>query len=366
MKNPPTLADACIATALDKRMAARSGDDNAEMRGLLLKVAHARKFVLDDSMSKYLYDLSHTLLRGGLRKRIYQIENTRQLARLPHPLTWIEFNHRVFIERGRELGHKTVYLGSSVADVNYQRNNPHSPERRGWLLQQHPKIETAFIASEAFSSVVRPGHGLILPVSVAWCSDNLPLPWRTFDLLGGGFEELSTLLLAGIPGYKSTQVGWTCTFSEKLSTALIRESGPFGARPSMSVRDLWVLLATINDLPIKIEHVEPSKGYVARGAYKKFLAHSIIHLTVPETRWYKLIRKVATILRRRAHQVRGHWRVDWRARPIKGCEHIWNEDMICSKCSGHMLWIAEHQRGDASLGFVTHDYSVEHEEKAPT
>ena len=365
MKNPPTLADACVATVLDMRKSRRPSDVVASLCATLVKVSQARKFVLDDSMSKYLYDLSHTLLRGGLRKRIYQIENTRQLARLPHPLTWIEFNHRAFIERGRELGHQMVYLGSSVADVNCQRDAPHSPERRGWLLQQHPKIETAFIASEAFSSVARPGHGLILPVSIAWCSDDLPLPWRTFDLLSGGFEEISTLLLAGIPGYKSTQVGWTCTFSEKVSASLIRESGPLGTRPSMSVRDLWMLLATINDLPVKIEHVEPSKGYVARGAYKKFLAHSIIHLTVPETHWRKLVIRTAATLRRRAHQVRGHWRNDWRHPLDKLCEHEFGEHLVCRRCNGHKIWITEHQRGDAGLGFVTHDYEL-HKEKEVT
>jgi hypothetical protein len=32
--------------------------------------------------------------------------------------------------------------------------------------------------------------------------------------------------------------------------------------------------------------------------------------------------------------------------------------MICRKCGGHKLWISEHQRGDASLGFVTHDYDI--------
>jgi hypothetical protein len=29
------------------------------------------------------------------------------------------------------------------------------------------------------------------------------------------------------------------------------------------------------------------------------------------------------------------------------------------------IWIAEHQRGDASLGFITHDYAITHEEPGP-
>src|SRR5262245_61859857 len=119
MKNPPTLADACAATMLDKHLA--SSALVAEFRAVFAKIVQARKFVLDDTMSRYLYDLSRASQRGGLRKRICQIENARQLARLPHPLTWIEFNYRAFIERSRELGHKLVFMGTSAADVCRQQ-----------------------------------------------------------------------------------------------------------------------------------------------------------------------------------------------------------------------------------------------------
>jgi hypothetical protein len=43
---------------------------------------------------------------------------------------------------------------------------------------------------------------------------------------------------------------------------------------------------------------------------------------------------------KRAHAIRGLWRKDFR-RP------------------GERIWIRDHERGDRSLGFVTHDY-VEH------
>ena len=57
-------------------------------------------------------------------------------------------------------------------------------------------------------------------------------------------------------------------------------------------------------------------------------------------RYKALARKAVTMMRRRAHQVRGHWRDDWRH-------------------PGQKIWVKEHQRGDASLGFVLHDYTVE-------
>jgi hypothetical protein len=70
----------------------------------------------------------------------------------------------------------------------------------------------------------------------------------------------------------------------------------------------------------------------------------------------------AQIVRRRAHQVRGHWRKDYRHPLLPGCVHVFDDNMTCKLCSGHKLWIAEHQRGDASLGFVTHDYEIHHDD----
>ena len=79
---------------------------------------------------------------------------------------------------------------------------------------------------------------------------------------------------------------------------------------------------------------------------RDLVAHlNVITLRVPEKAdLRKVAQRVAgEIIRRRAHQVRGHWRDDWRL--PKG---------------NKSLWVTEHQRGDASIGFVTHDYLVEH------
>jgi hypothetical protein len=69
---------------------------------------------------------------------------------------------------------------------------------------------------------------------------------------------------------------------------------------------------------------------------------------------------VVACTRRRAHMVRGHWRIDWRHPPKPLCAHEWSTEGVCERCRGHRLWVHEHQRGDASLGFVTTDYAVVH------
>ena len=112
------------------------------------------------------------------------------------------------------------------------------------------------------------------------------------------------------------------------------------------LQSIFSFLSTLNKIPlVGIQEIKQSRGFVARGQYRKFLNHSIIHLNIPgKVDPFKIAHQVTADLRRRAHQVRGHWRDDWR------------------KPKGNKsLWIAEHQRGDTSLGFVVHDYSVTHE-----
>jgi hypothetical protein len=107
-------------------------------------------------------------------------------------------------------------------------------------------------------------------------------------------------------------------------------------------RYLWALLATINDLPTSMATVKSDRGYVARGSYRKFCEHTVISLTVPAKRYATVAKRAIAIARRRGHQVRGHFRKN-RFHP------------------GERIWIREHVRGDTSIGFVTHDYSISHE-----
>ena len=359
MTAPPTLADACIATALDKHFFGR-GARSDFLRSQLLPVAKARKFVLDSTMSRFLADLSDNFWHGGLRKRVRMLDSARRLARLPHALTWIEFAyHGQYIERIREL------KSQGVGDFSGR-----NPECMGWLLRQHPHNEAAFSCIEIRSSVRRPDRVFIHPVGAAWCADDNPSPWRRFP----DAQTIASEAVTGMQGLHSMQAAhWFPFLGHALTVELLDAmTGSLednleptmvdvASKPAVALRAVWALLATINDLPIKIETIEPSRGYVARGSYKKFLQHSVIHLTVPETRWRQLVLKTHAVLRRRAHQVRGHWRRDWRNPLTRTCEHDFDEQMICRRCRGRQLWIQEHQRGDASIGFVTHDYEVHHE-----
>jgi hypothetical protein len=273
-------------------------------------------------------------------------------------LSWIEFDPPAYFERA-----KSEY-GSQVQIIRARKDSDPGPARAGWLLQQHPADETAFKATECRSAeTIRINEVEICPTSVVWSSGETPLPWPNMYKKD---DQIDCVCCTKIKGYHSSQMGLAYTYNATLTNFVfdrLREAngdGDIEWMPYISICDLWVFLTTINDLPIGIAHVQPSKGYMARGSYKKFFTHSVICLNVPQTRWRKLACKAVAMAHRRAHQVRGHFRIDWRKPLDKLCEHEFDAAMICRHCRGHKIWIHGHTRGDASLGFVARDFEVHH------
>ena len=332
-----------------------------DMVGFRNTLAQARRFVLDDAMSSFMSDLAYASLpqrRDPVRDQ-QLMDGMRVAARLPHKITWIEFNMR---ERGRRS--RTEY---GVLDIDPAV----MPRRGGWLLRQHPQIETAFQATECVSDTVdrtKPWPHLI-PTSQpnfmdwTWRSDDEgPLPWHNPPATPRHLQ----MYLTGIRDYQSTQVGMTTNWAD-LSTILKRS---FHAEffnqllneNGSDLRYLWALLATINDLPTSTTEVTTSKGYFCRGKRRPFLNHSVIHLHVPEKQARKIAMKAIAVTRRIGHQVRGFWRKDWRNPGSTFCDHEWIGEglthMVCKLCKRKRIWVREHERGDTSQGFVMHDYDI--------
>jgi hypothetical protein len=341
MKKPaPTLADAFLReshkpyyTKIDPG------------RKLPWMVANARRFVLDDDMSAFMADLAWASLLTCKSAHSAQIllDGMRSLARLPHKITWIEYNGKAKTNRAR------AEYGSPVDPAL-------TPERLGWLCWQHESIETAFGALE-FASHVCDGKNAeptlnapqAFPFAYAWRSDDGPLPWTVSDiqLRGSKLGVVSMpAALTGISSYRSDYVSAISSPAGGASLDIQVERGQFDLSSEVAgdLRYLWALLATIGDLPVQFTDVRASKGYIARGRYRKFMDHRTITLKIPAARYKRVAAQAIAISRRRAHEVRGHWRKDYR-RP------------------GQRLWIKEHVRGDAALGWVSHDYTVTRNKK---
>lgn len=322
MKAAPTLADA----ALRETFRPHSGVA-AAARGPLTA---ARRFVLDDGMSAFLADISFAAFIAKPNKMIAIAEDIRRSARLPHAVTWIEFNARA--RRRRIIEQK---YGSMVSPEEI-------PERMGWLLETHPQDDTTFRYTE-FNEFDK--GTMATPVSYAWSSDDKAPAWLTDIDLSPEEIRATGVCGTGIKGYDTPYVTMMCgphtgfqNASREMLRLLLKET--YGG-----LRACWALLSVINDIPTTATGMFADTGFFARGKYRKFLDHRVVHLKVPGS--VNLRRMAARIVigaRRKRHEVRGHWRKDH-----------WHP--------GERFWIPEHERGDASLGFVTHEYSVEHNEE---
>jgi hypothetical protein len=321
----------------------------------------AHRFVLDDAMSTFLGELStQAFAKTDMRKkengplRAKMAEHLRMGARLPFPTTWIEYDARLSLARIHQI------LGRPF-------DPKETPKTEGWLLQQHPHLDTAILAHIITHDAEKP-DGLMydtwcFPLALAWTVDiDTVLPWRLVrfnDEKGLSNSEATT----GLVGYRTDRAGWVTsdwlqTFpNQSAYIELVKEW-------SGVQRRMWALLATLADLPVELTEARVSKGFVAKGAYRKFLSHKTVTLTVPVAKYRKTARIALAAAHRRAHPVRAHWRKDWRNPLSPLCEHDFTADelhMTCGICKGRKSHVKDHMRGDAGRGVITHDYQITHE-----
>jgi hypothetical protein len=354
MKSGPTLIDTLYRLSFD-REPVPGWTSNAVMRERLVA---ARRFVLDASMSRFLADLSVTCFKSGLPATHGAVEQLRISARSPHKVVWIEYNLREELGRLRQLIPDEAFVSPPEP--------AEAPSREGWLIEQHPQLDYAFrmhVFSEAPNEPDSRGYDAwTFPFCFGWTVNDSPLPWQRNNTGGhtaATFVGVKNYVSPYLDVIHSDLISWPMGASPrevKLMHDLLSEWGGI-------MRRTWALLTTINDLPMLATDVRQSKGFVARGSYRRFLDHRVIRLNIPgKANTIKVARQLVAIARRRAHQVRGHWRQDWRHPGNRQCQHQWDTENRCVTCLGHRLWIHEHQRGDASQGFVTHDYNLTHDQ----
>jgi hypothetical protein len=131
-------------------------------------------------------------------------------------------------------------------------------------------------------------------------------------------------------------------------------------------RYVWAALLLLNQKRAGVSfHDVPWQAALHKGKRKVFGAHSVvkIHLAPKET--MRRMMRPSLHTPRAAHDVKGHF-AHWNLRD--GCAHAWpalpevHDDAIprwhCQLCNGLRVWRRDYTTGDASVGFVTNDYSV--------
>jgi len=374
---PPTLIDRLYRASFHKTTVS-GWRSNSKMRHAL---ESAYRFVLaDERTAGFLAELANESFikaavghpRHHYQKRLALriADSLRVQARVPHEAVWIEYDLHAYQKRAREMRDAEPFQPDEV------------PETEGWLIQQHPTIDTACIMHvfNACEATQEDGHDTwTFPFAFAWCCDDTPLPWQPIfmDALHKPFHGFTTLssVLVGLRGYERNNLN--CVQSplildpeknrQDIYQQLITEW-------TGTVRRTWALLATIDNLPIIKGEVRQSKGFFGGHRIRKFLSHHTITLYVPaKTDTRVIARKAIAIAHRKRHRVRGHWRDDWRNPPSKRCSpHLWItvddevDHIVCELCRGRQIFVHKHERGDATLGWVSHDYVVKHEQEKVT
>lgn len=86
-----------------------------------------------------------------------------------------------------------------------------------------------------------------------------------------------------------------------------------------------------------------------------YFSESVVKLRVPETKFVRALKKIVQASRKRRHHVIGHWANKGGDRT---CDHVWRivdvNHKECPLCGRKRWWRHEHDRGDASLGWVQH------------
>lgn len=368
MKTSPTLLDAAIRSIHKKQVGV--------WPSLMKPLTQARRFVLDESMSGFLAQLRHSSIIKDNSKRNAALEQYRRGARLPHALTWIEYDARAY-KRYCVQHYPDSYRQTLKPWEQLDTSGDDATPRVGWLLDTHPKMTSAFRAT--LFAEGENENVVAFPFSFAWTVEDNTLVFQSMaeqskinELLG--YKNLSdSEIMTGCTGYRSPYIAYSFPYGVETSAeATIKGLAKLNNRGLNLIQEfmgemhrVMVLLATLNDLPVKFSEVVAAKGYVAKGSYKKFLGHTTVTLTVPARQFRAVAQRVLAVARRKRHPVRGHWRIynndkgvvctvphDWQ--PVSEGHHE------CLVCKSRRTWIAEHERGDASLGYVTHDYNVTH------
>lgn len=151
------------------------------------------------------------------------------------------------------------------------------------------------------------------------------------------------------------------TVADTIASLMVNETTEFTGM----MRWTAIVLACLNEVPIDTQHVQP-KGTVRTGltGRRPMMDYHRVVLRLPKEKPIQYIeRQLRSGSRRRAHEVRSHWRTYLHAEHCPRDEHKWEYDYdegyrLCGICMAFGRLIHEHIRGDPSLGWVRKDYVV--------
>lgn len=356
------------------------------------KIRNAQRFILDDSSVETICELSH---------ETKHIEGWSFLARLPYNVMWIEYN-----------AHTKASKFESMGKLGMPFNPKEVSPWRGYLMwKEELEGSSPRWIVHSFTFI----DNMVVPEFTAYVFD--PEGNSQFPTRGSSFWRVPTLSL--IPDFPRMPVIIQEENNEKIFTEtdpeyillgmfedttfshvenIIKISDIIAPRMAVVINPFWdkfikknkkldfkrlalenirenagelrwiiTMLASINGLPKEVKPFIPQGIRHSIGMHQlPYFGGSTISLSIPrENRvihFRKILDKEAGAMRRRRHYVIGHWRIIEPGKRMFICRHmpISVEAGVgqCERCGLKVRWIEAHERGDATLGYVEHQYNV--------
>ena len=389
----PSLADEFVASTYTLGKVMGGSAHNAKklepvMRAYREDMKAAHRFVLDDDFVRYATEVSSTTSPEKLLARL-------QYATLPYQVTWIECNLLVKVRTMRAI--------HQMDDRHFDYNTV--GRRIGYLLHRLNDTDavcqivcqtlddrdiTAAMSSYYFSLTEHdwgPHFGANIAGTVPLTEPHLLHAGRAslwgYTAAGepGMLDSVRELQRLGMPrflqrhgeiGYSRLYRGIAALFHdqrerETIKAMMNREITEFTG----TLRWVVCVLGMLNEVPLDVRHVKPD-GQIRVGltGRRPMLDYHRLTLRLPKTKPLQFIeRKFRQATRRRAHEVRAHWRTYVHEVHCKSDEHQWEYDYdngyrLCGVCNAYGRLIHEHVRGDPSLGWVDKEYVVKREKQS--
>lgn len=330
-------------------------------------IASSKRFVLDASMSEFMAALSTVPFEVANERRPDVLNSLRHSARLPADKVFMQIN-------GAALRKGLLHHMPAAGDMWGQKLvEPKDVVQNPCVLFEQVDPET--ISCTYFCDDDVDNEIVLLPYTHLYRTDDFLFPDNK------GYDFIGSALGHGLTGYyeryfamkHSVPLPKHHAVQVRHESGLIGETHYLAAEMGGIIRYNIAFLATLSDIPTLKTEVRPSKGYFARGNYRKYVDHTVLTLQLPRKSTMKtLARRLIAMARRRWHEVEPHWRINKKPHGTI-CEpsykHLWSErdndgHSFCSICEARRVWIVcPHGRGDPLLGVVRHtEVNVTHRE----
>jgi hypothetical protein len=294
----------------------------SDARELRERIRKARHFRLDARASTYVAEASMAIAD--------HLDEARELSRAPFPLTWVQIDNVARLKRVEELG---VRLSPRANGEVEGEPCTHI----GWLIERH---QTQLSAHRA-SYFTEMDQGVFLaPMAFMWDCEGKPSPWPVANM-SRDLGVPSADFLLGMRGATCSAVWAGQGWSDPRRTSDFW--GALAWEFAGELRHIFGFLVTITHVPIEESETIRLDGDISqpppvvKGKPVFKLEHRDIVIKLPRHRDItKTITRVCEGMRKKRHDVRGHWR------------HFYNADGSIRR----RTWIKNHERGDESLGRI--------------